>query len=76
MGTDEWFDPELKRAVDRLLESANLLCVVASREVNDDVANFLATSINQIRDLATILLPPIEDFGGSNVVPFRARNAN
>ena len=72
---DEWFDPDLKAAVDGLLASANHLCLVQDREVDDGVANFLTMKIREIRDLATILLPPEEDWP-SNVVPFRPRVAN
>ena len=68
------FDPDLKAAVDHLLDAANLLCIVQNDQCDNTAANWLLAKIGEIRDLASALLPEEQDWGGANVVPFRPRH--
>jgi len=66
-------DPDLKRSVNALLEAANYLAYVQNREQDAEYANHLYEQINWIRDLAEMLLPTENDWGGTNIVPFVPR---
>ena len=64
------FDPDIKRCVSDLLSAANNLAYAQNRELDPEHANYLFAKINEIRDLAEILMPTVEDWGGANIVPF------
>lgn len=64
----------LKITANLLLEAASNMAIMAgSGHIDDNTASFLDQEIDKLRDLASIICQPEEDFGGTNVVPFRPR---
>jgi hypothetical protein len=57
-------------ALYHILEAAQALIDEAHLEDDDERANFLGMHANRLRDLASFLYPPAEDWGGANVVRF------
>lgn len=63
-------DEDIVYACKALLEAANWLCN-AHRQADDELySQFYLAKVLQIRDIAEEILPPKEDWGGSNVVRF------
>jgi hypothetical protein len=57
-------------ALYHILEAAQALIDEAHLEDDDERANFLSLHANHLRDLASFLYPPAENWGGENVVRF------
>lgn len=66
---DQVIADDLAKAVDLLLEAA--LYVTNCSQISSDqtAKTFYMEAVDSIRDMATVLSPSDEDFGGTNVVP-------
>ena len=59
-------DPQI--VCQHLLKAALILDQMKYDSTNDDTFDWLESQVRYLRDVATIISPPFEDFGGSNVV--------